>query len=647
MKNKSIFFFAFLFLLNLVFAQTNNTVDLDDSVYQVLSVAELNGYCSKLSKVKPYTQAYIKDKLTEIENNLDLVENKKSVHETQLKIVQQYIKKYEYKNGFDFSKFTYRIDKSESKFPVSFDVSAKIDGYFSSGLYKDKSQNNWGYETYGTLDFCGDFGKNISYRTFAFLDLTKMALTEMGDYYIGNWWKATDDVEIKVDSDPTTLSDQDPRYITKWRNYSVLPYHYKNHWDGSVYYLGNVNAGGLTGWPQTHSFGFGMYGELHGTFFDNHLDIGVGRYNREWAAMDNGSSLALSSFAHPFFALDTTFNLFDCLSLSSLFGTLEFPNQGYINEHAWYRYEDEWQGTNPPVTDSYFFQNLFALAMLNLDFKYVHFDFGSSCILPKRFELGYMFPLIDSVIYQNSIGDYDNLGLFADLSINYPGIGNIWFSLFSDDITSFKAKFWEQSWCAYAYQAGIKSVFPWLPFGIVSFRYTKLEPFCYTHSATKVPWYDYYVATSYTNKGSSLGYYLQPNSDEFLLSFTANPVSALTLGFNWQLIRHGTDWGSGSVEGSNLYSELTPGSARIYKSKYFLLDGTYEWTNMFIVNGSYNFRQINFPLTLDFGIGYIYDWFTGVDTNGVKNDSFHYINDAEYPEINGFVFSLGFTLFGL
>ena len=51
------------------------------------------------------------------------------------------------------------------------------------------------------------------------------------------------------------------------------------------------------------------------------------------------------------------------------------------------------------------------MIIVNLDFERLHFDFGSTVVWPKRFELGYAFPLIDNVIYQNNVGDNDNQGL--------------------------------------------------------------------------------------------------------------------------------------------------------------------------------------------------------------------------------------------
>ncbi len=89
-----------------------------------------------------------------------------------------------------------------------------------------------------------------------------------------------------------------------------------------------------------------------------------------------------------------------------------------------------------------------------------------------------------------------------------------------------------------------------------------------------------------------------------------------------------------------------PGTGRNSKKKYFLLDGTYEWSNIFSINCDYDLRSFNIPVKFNASVGYIYDWFTGVDKNGEKNDSYHYINEAEYPEINGVVASFGFTIFG-
>ena len=255
-----------------------------------------------------------------------------------------------------------------------------------------------------------------------------------------------------------------------------------------------------------------------------------------------------------------------------------------------------------------------------------------------------MFPLIDNLLYQNDIGDNDNLALFTDIKFTIPQIGSIWFSGYLDEMISFTTKFWVKTRAMFAYQAGTKVNIPFLPFTTASFRYTKVEPYCYTHNAINyTPWYLQYLSLSYTNNGECLGYYLAPNSDEFNLQIQANPSPYLICGLQYQLIRHGVDWGSGSVPGSNLYSELR-NKYRDELNKYFLHDGTYEWSNIISLNCNYNFRKFSVPVTAYAQIGYIYDWFTGITGEPVFKTPFTVVNNEEYKEKNGVVLNLGLSL---
>ena len=64
------------------------------------------------------------------------------------------------------------------------------------------------------------------------------------------------------------------------------------------------------------------------------------------------------------FGVDTTVNLFKWLNFSALTGFLEFPNQNYINENAWYPRDDEGKKITD-IKDSFFFHNLFSMAEFN------------------------------------------------------------------------------------------------------------------------------------------------------------------------------------------------------------------------------------------------------------------------------------------
>ena len=627
-KTLSIFFILFTLLIS-IYAQSNNTVEINDDVYELLRTCEIQNLCEPLNNVRPYSVNYVKYKLEEILSNLD-----EETDSLQISIVQRYIEKYKIESGVDLKNLTYKYENNSEIFPVSFVVNDSFTVNFSTGMYADTSINSYGYEVYDHLNFLGDFGKNVSYDVSGLLGLTEMPLEYMGEYNIGEW--LYDDFDT-----------QPPRTINSYRNNSFLPYHYSKYWDGSVYFLSNLTASGLETWPSTKAIGLAMLADIHGSFFDNKLELSLGRKQREWAAMDNGSSLVLNAKARPFMAFEADAHLFPWLSFSTITGVLENPNQAHINMNAWYDLEcDENGELINDYDDSYFFQNAFSMGMLALDFKYFHFDFGSTCVWPKRFELGYGFPLLDRVVYQNNIGDFDNLSLFVDLKGIYPGVGSIWISGYLDEISlNVKTKFWEKTRAMYAMQTGTKVNVPFIPFTTASLRYTKVEPYCYTHhSINYTPWYNHYLSESYTNNGESLGYYLPPNSDEINFEITSKAIEFATLSFQYQLIRHGTDWGSGAVPGSSLYSEMRNYN-RDDLNKYFLHDGTYEWSNIISVYGSYDFRKYNLPVKVFMNIGFIYDWFTEINGEPGWGTGYSHINNSEYSDKVGFVVNIGFSVF--
>ena len=643
LTKKLFIFISCLFLSFSLFSQTNNTVDIEDDIYNFLRIAETRGLCTSLSPVRPYTEKYIAVKLDEILENVES-ENEKA-------IVEEYKKQFLREDGLSIKELAYKVSDEKGGMPVSLAVDLYNDIFVSGGMYKDSSNNSVGFDIFGYANFFGDLGNNVSYRSLTFIDLTKMNLKKLGTYNIGWWWYDDyGDKEAFVREDH--FSD---RTINTYRNYAVLPYSYKKHWDGSVYYIhGGLNSNGLTGWPLELAGGFGMQGEVHGNFFDGLIDFGIGRYNREWAAMDTGSSLVLNQNAHPFFGIDAAVKPFEWLSMSMVTGFMEFPNQNFINSDAWYTTDDHGTKLESPK-DSFFFHNLFSMVELDLDYKNIHFDFGSTVVYPNRIELGYAFPLVDRVVYQNNVGDYDNLALFANLKYLYPGIGSIWGSVYIEEINALKTDFFHNTRCMFAYQGGTKVNIPWIPFTTLSVRYTKVEPYCYTHEALnpgkEQPYYPHYICENYTNNGECLGYYLKPNSDELFVKFETNPIAASSFSLQYQLVRHGVDWGSESniYSGSSLYSELPAGRygpGRNNLHKYFLKDGVYEWMNIVAFEASYNFKHFDIPLKIYGTAGYVHNWFTSIGSAAAsKNTKYSKYSSKEYIEDRGFVLSIGIKAF--
>lgn len=653
MKKTLLLISGLIFFSFVVSAQMNVSVSLNDAIYEFLDVANKKGLCSPLNSYKPYTRSQILQSLREI------YDNSEKMNENEIEIVEKYLAEYEpneeeKKNTFYKASFR----NHNEAFPISFNYKSELEFVYSGGLYTDSDYNSFGMDNMYIINFDGDIGKGLSYRLKGVLDFSWMPLMEIGDYLIGYPWfeEGFDDFadgKYAEDSEEYAKIKNTQRRIRRYLNNSYLPYSYKKPWSGQFYFSKNMSAAGLEGWATSFGLGFSIDGEIRGSILDNHIILGAGRFDREIAAMDTGSSLVLNAQAYPFMAVDAQFKLFNFLKFYSLTGILEYPNQDYINDDELGKL-----GRAEGVDDSYFYQNAFSLNMIELDFKRLHFDFGSSVVWPKRFDIGYMFPLANYVEYQNHIGDCDNLALFGDVKFSIEGVGSIWASFYLDEINGLNNNPFIHTRAMFAYQGGVKYVLPKLPFATISFRYTKIEPYCYTHhSINYAPWYDHYICENYSNNGESLGYYLPPNSDEFLLQFKMQPKKGITAGASYQLIRHGADYGSQQVPGSNIYSELS-NKNRDELDKYFLHDGAYNWIHI-VSAGSKFALNTKFPISFYGNLGLMFSYFTVIDSENYDRDvngnngnckdadfstPFDIANTEEYPNIFGAVLTLGVSI---
>ena len=401
---------------------------------------------------------------------------------------------------------------------------------------------------------------------------------------------------------------------------------------------GNIGAGNMKQWPENVSIAARMLSEMSGSVFGGMLLLRAGRFGREWGAMIPGSSLAFNAAARPFVGLEAIFNPVSWFSFSSVTGVLEFDNTEGIKRPA------------------FTFQNAFSLQQLELNYKNIfHVDFGSSAIWAKRFELGYLFPLLDNFFYQNFIGDFDNMAVYLNMRYRYPGLGGLWFSVFVDEmeVSSIKKAF-ELDRHMFAYQAGIQGILPGLPFSSMTLSYTKIEPYNYTHTRGYMPWYSGSepMETAYINNGACLGYYLPPNSDEVKIRFDVRPRFSTSGHLQYQLIRHGADYGPHQVDGSSLVSELDPDgrSEKPSLRKYFLKDGAYQW--MHIVKAGAEHRIGSFPLTIYGETGFVFSSFR--DISDAEYNTYHPTPQnkqprpsavGEYLAYKAYIITIGFKIF--
>lgn len=616
--------FLAIFMVTFLNAQTNITVDVYDEIYNVIEIAQMKGLCKPLPGAKPYTEKKILNVLDEI------LQNSEKLSEKELKVINNYIQKCDRKNEENRQKIgTILFENNDLSTPMTFRINYGLNMNVSGGMYNNSDYSSAGFDFIPNFGFSGDIGNSLGYNIQGKVVISKMPLHLDGtDYEIGKkWYNARED-----------------RNIVTYSNNNYLPFSYKKPWAGQFYWLSNMSASGLEGWAHEIGLSGNIDADIHASLLDDRINIGFARVNREWASMDTHSSLVLNGSAVPFIGIDMTFEILPFITYSSLTGTLEYPNRDDILNSSL-------PGTH--TDDAAYFQNAFSINMVEVNVKGLHLDFGSSVIWPKRFELGYIFPLINYVEYQNHIGDFDNLGLFGDIKYTKEELGSVWASLYLDEINGLNNNPIKYTRAMFATQAGIKALIPNVPFGTLALRYTKIEPYCYTHhSINYVPYYADYVSENYTNNGICLGSYLPPNSDEIMVRFDAKPMDSLSVSIAYQLIRHGADYGSLQVKGSSIYSELDP-QLRGDLQKYFLHDGAYNWIHILSINSSYTSYQAKVPFKVNMTLGGVISYYTGIDSSlydktGNSNVNFDtpysILNNDEYPLRFGPVLTLEVSL---
>jgi len=627
---RKIIYYLFLFQGLLLFGQTHVSVPLNHDIYYLLDQAEARGLCSPLPAVKPYTRARIAAAIDEI---LAAEPGRfGGLSDAERKILEDVEAGFsDGESGFNVRKGKYRYSaQGKTGVPFAMDVGIALESINSGAYSAEEEKPYFGTDTWGTLYVSGDAGKNFSFNVDFSAGAMRAGRTKLGEY-------DTYATQLGMDEEDQDSGYKNERLDTYSQPLAYFPYTYQKRWDGFMFNLGEISASNMEKWPDSFSIAARMLSEMSGSIFDDMLLLRAGRFQREWGGMAPGSSLVFNAAARPFLGIEAIFNPIPWFSFSSITGVLEFDNSGGIVE--------------PAKT----FQNAYSLQQAEFNVgKYFHIDLGSSVIWSKRFELGYMFPLLSNFFYQNFIGDFDNMGVHLNLKGRYPGLGSVWFSFFADEIEiSSISRAFELDRHMFAYQAGLQGLIPALPFASLAVSYTKIEPYTYTHTRNRMPWYgDSLMETAYINNGVSLGHYLPPNSDELKLRFDAHPLPKTAGFFQYQMIRHGADYGPHQVDGSSLVSELDPvgRSDKDSLRKNFLKDGAYQWMHIIKIGANHRFDSL--PLTIFGEAGVVHSYFT--DISQAEYDKYNptptdgrplALPEGNYPTSTVFILTLGFRVF--
>ena len=605
-------------LCSVLSAQTHSSIPLDNQVYYILEQAELRGLCSPLSGVRPYTHGVVIAKINEIFDS----EKSDKLGAAERAILEQYLAKFEKpKTGIDWRQGAYYAETNIGKtdIPISANAGVNADFEGSAGVYPD--DRYFGLDFWLGLYLNGDVGRNVSYEFNFKAGLSKAPRNRLGEY--NTFYEGFPNEDDTDDEYANQLIDVYSEPLTHF------PYTYQKRWDGSVFYLSEPDK--FESWPEKAAGGYSLPAELTASFLENKLIMRLGRISHEWGSMSNGSSLSFNQMARPFLGVEGEFFPVSWFGISSLTGILEYHNTEGIYD-------------SPRSS-----QNAFSITMFQFRYKnYFFFDFTDSVIWPKRFELGYMSPITNNFFYQNNSGKFDNMAMTFSLKAQYPGLGNIWASLFVDEM-NLTSDMWTLDRQMLAMQAGSNISLPFLAFSSLKLSYTKVNPYCYTHHRNYVPWYgDVRMQKLYANNGVSLGYYLPPNSDEILVRFKTMPVKNVNAHVQYQLIRHGADFGSNAVDGSNLLSELDPDGrdTNPVLKRFFLHDGAYQW--MHIIKAGAEWNLSGAPIALYGEAGVNYSFFTDINEKANvtgKSHPYSVVDTSEYPKSTGFIASLGVKVF--
>jgi hypothetical protein len=348
---------------------------------------------------------------------------------------------------------------------------------------------------------------------------------------------------------------------------AFAPYDFTKKWDGFHIWADDGNVLTSDGINDYLSFSYNTLPELYLDLFDSRIILQLARVRRQWGVGEG--SLSLSGTARPIEAFGGSVQTGSRWKFHFLTGSL-----------------GNWQ-------DKFHEQKMFSIHRLELfPIDWLYLSAWESVVWAKRFEISYMNPIMSYYMGQQIGGNLDNLAYGGDIAVTISPYVRFYFSLFIDEMALTRlSEFFERVRNQYAWQTGCDASIPWLPFGMLTFQYTKIEPYCYTHYPQELSQYTEPININFSHDGENIGYHLPPNSDEFLLRFSSHPVSGMSLAVQYQLIRHGDgDHTAGQVEGDIDtwidYSELP-----LYPPKDFLHDGIYEWINILKLSLTYAFPE--------------------------------------------------------
>lgn len=218
--------------------------------------------------------------------------------------------------------------------------------------------------------------------------------------------------------------------------------------------------------------------ELSASFFDGDVQLRWGTIKRDWGPGLN--NLMLSADARSFDAIDIQLNLTSWFRYSVMSGSLGKFSLDNIDGEPFL--SDRYGAKEDRV--NYRYDNNFSAHRAELDIgRNFTFAIYESTVWQKRFELSYLNPFTVYMFQQNSLGDIDDVFAGLDFSYTLPSKARIYgamamneMNVVGNPITMLKAPR-----NMFAFQAGVVVPLPIGTFSSLTFQWTYIGPFVYTH----------------------------------------------------------------------------------------------------------------------------------------------------------------------
>lgn len=434
MKHTRLLFVLVLcfFVLTSLTAAVHTSVPVDHAVYRILDVAQIRGLIDNQIDVKPYSASRILSLLQTIASKPE------TLSKSELEHIQQLIASLKASYGYEPSDLQSLLTTGYLR---SYDAQKGLGASF--GITVDTQQ------------------------TFS--------LSEKGEYDSRNalvaFLKSDIGSHISFNMDFGLVFD-------KLNNRVFLPGEFTIPGEG--FYM-RLTEGGNP--PSSIPFdkintSLVLTPELSASFFDGDVLLRWGTIKRDWGPGLN--NLMLSADARSFDAIDIQLNLTSWFRYSVMSGSLGKFSLDTIDGEPFL--SDRYGAKEDRV--NYRYDNNFSAHRAELDIgRNFTFAIYESTVWQKRFELSYLNPFTVYMFQQNSLGDMDDV--FAGLDVSYTLLSKARLygamamnemNVVGNPITMLKAPR-----NMFAFQAGVVVPLPIGTFSSLTFQWTYIGPFVYTH----------------------------------------------------------------------------------------------------------------------------------------------------------------------